>query len=182
MYNLENIEKYVLFQKLQWPPYPRICILTCEINTASSTGTNQAFFLAVLISLYQLRISDTNSLCARSEIVTVKLMEDCAALGNDTVLSIYIWVPAFQRGFYLEDRGKMLYWDVGTLEPIYTSNIPEDWQLSPMVPNILYIMCSVMPAMSNVASAHAQPSLMESWFKFWSSSDHWDHLILAAKS
>jgi hypothetical protein len=72
-----------------------------------------AILCAVLPSLgvlqfYQLRISDTNSLCARSEILTAKLMEDYGALGNDTVL-IYTWVPAFQRGFYLEDRGKMLY-------------------------------------------------------------------------
>jgi len=39
----------------------------------------------------------------------MKLMEDYAALGSDTVLLIYIWVPAFQRGFCLEDRGRMLY-------------------------------------------------------------------------
>jgi hypothetical protein len=65
------------------------------------------------------------------------------------VLSIYIWVPAFQRGFYLEDRGKMLYWDAGTSVPIYTSNIPEEWQLSPMVPNILCV-CNVQCDAHNV--------------------------------
>ena len=39
----------------------------------------------------------------------MKLMEDYGTLGNDAVLSIYIWIPAFQRGFYLKDRGKMPY-------------------------------------------------------------------------
>jgi len=42
IYDLENIEKYVLFQKLQWPLYSR----SCKVKTASSTGTNQTVFLA----------------------------------------------------------------------------------------------------------------------------------------
>ena len=36
----------------------------------------------------------------------MKLTEDNGALGNDTVLT---WLPAFQKGFYLENRGKMLF-------------------------------------------------------------------------
>jgi hypothetical protein len=45
IYDLENIEKFVLFQKLQWPLYSRSSIL-CEVKRASITGTNQTIFLA----------------------------------------------------------------------------------------------------------------------------------------
>lgn len=162
MYDPVHSEKQVLFQKLKWPLYSRSCICICEVKTACSTCTNRAnnfscrFLLAchfmccylalascnfniILSTNNLLRISDTNSLCARFGILTVKLMEDYAALRNDTGLSIYIWVTAFQRGFFLEHRGRMLYWNVATSVPTYTCNIPEDWQLSHVVSNILYV-------------------------------------------
>jgi hypothetical protein len=52
MYDPENIEKYVLFQKLHWLLYSRSCICTCEVKTASSTAQMEQLFLRFLLAYH----------------------------------------------------------------------------------------------------------------------------------
>jgi len=155
IYDLENIEKFVLFQKLQWPLYSRSCIL-CEVKRASITGTNQFFlqvfaclpfcvlcYLALASCNFNIILSTKNfwykfTMCKIWDSHSEADGRICCLGKWCCVFDLYLGT-SFSKGLLYLDRGKMLYWNVGTSVAIYTCNIPEDWQLSPMGPNILYV-------------------------------------------
>ena len=93
----------------------------------------------------------------------MKLMEDYGALGNDTVLSIYIWIPLF-KGASILRIGERCCTEMLVHQYQSTLLISQKTGSFPLWCQTfcMYIMCSVMLTMPNVASAHVQPSLMES--------------------